>query len=126
MAENMSGGAPPTLAGSPSRPKIVALSSTLPAADFTSASRRTRSSQRSLNGWSSTSSESIGLLAEIVTSVPAFPCSKILSNEALIVSVNTYVPEIIITPSSTASAVKAARSFRAPSPRNVNLVKGLS
>ena len=51
------------------------------------------------------------------TSVPLFEATKILSNDALIVSVNTYVPAMSVTPSATASAVSARRSLREQSPR---------
>ena len=40
----------------------------------------------------------------MAASVPLFEATKILSKDALIVSVNTYVPAMSVTPSATASA----------------------
>ena len=51
------------------------------------------------------------------TSVPVLACAKTSVNERLIVSVKMYVPAIIATPSTTASAVRAVRSGRARRPR---------
>jgi hypothetical protein len=51
------------------------------------------------------------------TSTPWLAVSKTCENALSIVSVRTYVPEIIATPRTTASAVSAVRSLRAPSPR---------
>ena len=57
----------------------------------------------------------------MAASVPLFEATKILSKDALIVSVNTYVPAMSVTPSATASAVSARRSLREKSPRRTTL-----
>ena len=56
----------------------------------------------------------------ITASVPSFASLKTLSNVLLIVSVNTYVPEIIATPNRTATPVRSARTLRESRPRMVS------
>ena len=56
------------------------------------------------------------------TSVPWLACEKTSENDLLIVSVRTYVPEIIATPSTTDIAVRIVRSGRARRPRRATFL----
>jgi hypothetical protein len=89
-----------------------------PAADATPSTARTRCTRRSSSGGGSAKKSVSTLRGTTATSVPVFACAKTSVKERLIVSVKMYVPAIIATPSTTASAVRAVRSGRARRPRS--------
>ena len=62
-----------------------------------------------------------------VTTASAFwnETVKIVSKPFLIVSVRTYVPDTIATPSTIANAVRSARSFRPARPLSATLITGI-
>ena len=103
---------------SPRRPAAAASSGspdTEPAATSTPSTARTLSSVASGIGGASADSPSKlkpGSLPVTTASVPAYESTKIASNALSIVSVSTYAPLIIATPSTIASAVSAVRSLR--------------
>ena len=109
-------GAPPVSIGSPSgRSSFVWKSCTDPVATSTPSTSRTRSSVSSGTGGASADSPSKlkpGSFPVTTASVPAYESTKIASNALSIVSVRTYAPLIIATPSTIASAVSAVRSLR--------------
>ena len=103
--------------------------STLPSASATPSSPRTSSSSDSSSVGSVTPLPSLRSKADLpvmTTSEPSRTSVKIWSNALSIESVRTYVPLIIATPSTIASAVSAVRSFRDRRPLSANLITGQS
>ena len=63
-----------------------------------------------------------GDLPLMYASVFAYDCVKMSSKARSIMSVSTNVPLTIATPSTIASAVRKARSFRPASPRSATRI----
>ena len=85
--------------------------------------RRARvAAARPASGAGSLKKSSSTLLGATTTSVPWLACAKTSENDLLIVSVRTYVPEIIATPSTTDIAVRTVRSGRARRPRSATFL----
>ena len=70
----------------------------------------------------SPSNEKSGAFPLMYASVFAYDCVKIWSKARSIMSVSTNVPLTMATPSTIASAVRKARSFRPASPRSATRI----